>query len=224
MNDTPLPLETRIIQPADRISHLEADIARHSAQFEERNRAEIRAEQERVLAAQAIKDALDQAKDTNSKALEAAAKSTNEALITALKSANELEVSRIEKVGDKVADVKEAARLALEATEKLADNQDKSTKETLDHHNELLSQMNAKDATYATKDVLQITKENFDKRHVDDFKRVDDSIASINNILAADGREKSTKERVRNSVYGYIVVIATFSGGLMALLIHLLGG
>jgi hypothetical protein len=106
-------VENRIAHP-DRLASIEAQLLAYNAIFEERDKAVVRAEAERVLAAQAVKDALDQAKETSSKALEALALTTASALLSALENANKLEETRVAKVGDEVISVREGTRSTFE--------------------------------------------------------------------------------------------------------------
>jgi hypothetical protein len=166
-------------EEASRIAKVEAELAAHSAKFEERERAEGQAERERALAAAAVQTALQDAASASSTALAAAAKAQAEALTAALKAADTLEQERVRraeadtesvenKLFDKITEVKDAASLALVAS-----------KEILDRHNELLRTMSEKDGTYATIESVRLMKEGFDTRHVDDLKRVNDDIQQL---------------------------------------------
>jgi uncharacterized protein YyaL (SSP411 family) len=109
------------LSASDRLSSVEGHLARHDATFEERDKAVARAEAERVLAAQAVKDALDQAKETSSKALEALALSQAAALISALENANKLEEERVGRVSDEIEGVKDASKQKAELQRRAQD-------------------------------------------------------------------------------------------------------
>ena len=230
------------LNDADRLAEVEAALSAHEAKFNEREKAEQQAQTERQLAASAVKDALDEARTTqqkaleattvaSSKALEAAAKAQQEALTTALKSANELELSRIEKVADKVKEVKEAATLALAAAEKASQTYQQTAKETLEAHNGVLKLMASKDATYASKDQLTVlnnqlkdaalvTKEAFDKRHIEDLKRVTDEIQNLRESRAGGAAVQTARDKVSASMLGWAAVGIVFFNVIVAVALH----
>lgn len=216
---------------ADRLAKLEAEVAAHASTFKEREKAEIQAQTERQLAAAAVQTALQEAATASAKALEAAAKAQQEALQAALKNANELELERVARVEDQVKNVKtnmldkiqeskEAASLALTASEKAIIESARTSKETLDHHNELLKQMNAKDATYQTKDTTQIMKDVIDKRHVVDLDRVIKEISDVRENVGQGGAEKHVKEKINANMLLYAAAISA----VVSVIVRLAGG
>jgi hypothetical protein len=181
------------LEATDRLAAIESELAAHGAKFAERELSEGQAERERALAAAAIQDALKEASGATSKALEAAAKAAAEALTAALKAAdtveeervgraNDLTVSVRDKLIDSIAEVKDAAGLALTAS-----------KEILNRHNELIAQMREKDSTYASIETVHTLQDNIDKRHVIDLDRVFSEISQVRESLSKDAGKESGK-------------------------------
>jgi hypothetical protein len=186
------------LDDADRLAKVEAELSSHNSVFREREKAELQAQRERELSAQAVQ-----------KALEEAAKAQAEALQAALKNANELELERVARVEDKVADGKEAAKIALTASEKAVQQAAIAAKETLDHHNELLKQMNAKDATYQTKDLAQATKDQLEKE-----------ISEIKEALSGTGGEKTAKKQWNDMAIGIAATAIVVINVIVQVILH----
>lgn len=189
-------LEGRL-SDADRLARAEARLAAHEATFAERERAETQAQSERVLAARAIKEALDEASKTQA-----------ENLTAALVAADKIELERVGRVQDKVNEVKAAATLALATTEKASEEYQKSAKETLMQHNGLIDQMTRKEAAYQTKDLALVQRD-----------------ALVAELAAIHKRLDSGEGRVLGSGDFYARALSTVAaigafGVLVVLLIH----
>lgn len=210
----------RRLEATDRLARVEQELAAHAAKFEEREKAEIQAQTERQLAAAAVQTALQDAATTSGKALEAAAKAQAEALTAALKAADTVEVERVgraedktvavrDKLIDSITQVKDAAGLALTAS-----------KEILDRHNELLSQMSAKDSTYATTENLHLMKDAIDSRHVEDLRRTYVDIDAINEKISSGiGVSKGI-----DAIWGRLIGVAASASAIGVLLFYLIHG
>jgi hypothetical protein len=208
------------LSASDRLSDAEAQLAAHVAKFQERERAEGQAERERTLAASGIREAL-----------QAAAKASGEALTAALDSADKLEQERIARVQDKVDEVKEAATLALQATEKASSEYQKSAKETLSQHNGLIDAMGRKDATYQTKELAQEQRDALESRITEVVGGVRSDVQALTkrvdrgdggaSAVAADRQERHT---VTGLQIAAMAVFATIFGGIVAGVIFLAAG
>jgi hypothetical protein len=154
-------IENRIANP-DRLAEVEAQLLAYNAIFEERDKAVVRAEAERVLAAQAVKDALDQAKETSSKALEALALTTASALLSALENANKLEETRVAKVGDEVAGVREGTKATFEERKVAQDKFEKTVGAEFSKMNEFRKALEDLGKGMATRRELEVSVQSLE--------------------------------------------------------------
>jgi phage-related tail fiber protein len=230
-------IENRIANP-DRLAAVEAQLLSYQSIFEERDKAVVRAEAERVLAAQAVKDALDQAKETSSKALEALALTTASALLSALENANKLEETRVAKVGDEVAGVREGTRATFEERKVAQDKFEATVSQEFAKMNEFRKALEDLGKGMATRRELEVSVQSLEASG----QERQNQIAALQTAVAVGPidlpglhtqydnlhGEKSAKQQISQSFLAW-AGLAVFAGATIFSivaqeLIHLLGG